>query len=181
MSIFRHYITLIVFAAGLLAGIQLPNFVDQYQKRVDAHFVEAKEDLSGFQKIADLFHHGDIRELIEKHEKSRDPTFRAEALPIKKIYQRKLRFEREIKAMHTSFVGKVVHILTAGDMAIINETYNNYSANLPLNTSAIASGLLTAVILCVMFEITVAVYGGMRRAVRRRRPSAAADLPLRFR
>lgn len=181
MSIFRHYFTLIVFAAGLLAGIQLPNFVDQYEKRVDAHFVEANEDLSGFQKIADLFHHGDIRELIEKHEASRDPTFRAEALPIKKIYDRKVRFEKEVKALHTSFLGKVAHIVTAGDMAIVNETYNNYSANLPLNTNAIASGLLTAVVLCVLFEIVTAAPKVLARAVRRRRPSAAANLPLRFR
>ncbi len=181
MSIFRHYITLIVFAAGLLAGIQLPNFVDQYEKRVDAHFVEASEDLSGFQKIADLFHNGDIQALIEKHDQSRDPTFKAEALPIKKIYDRKVRFEKEIEALHTSFVGKVVHIVTAGDMAIINETYSNYSANLPLNVNAIGSGLLTAVTLCVMFEVGVVVLKAMKRTVRRSRPSAAANLPLRFR
>jgi len=181
MSIFRHYITMIVFAIGLLVGIQLPNFVDQYEKRVDAHFVEANEDLSGFQKIADLFHHGDIEELIDKHEQSRDPTFRAEALPIKNIYQRKIRFEREIKALHTSFVGKVAHILTAGDMTIINETYNNYSANLPLNTNAIASGLALAVMICLIFEFTVAAIRALIRAGGRRRQSAAANLPLRFR
>ena len=181
MSIFRHFITIVVFAIGLLVGIQLPNFVDQYEKRIDAHFVEANEGLKGFQSIADLLHQGGIEGLLEKHEKSRDPTFRAEAAPIKNIYQRKLRFEREVNALHTSFVGKVVHIVTAGDVQVIGETYDNYSANLPLNTNAITCGLMLAVLVCLLFEVAVAVPRAIIRAGRRRRISTAADLPLRFR
>jgi hypothetical protein len=180
VSTFRHYITLIIFAVGLLAGVQLPNFVDQYEKRVDAHYAEAYQDLSGFQKIADLFHHGDIRDLIKKHESSPDPTYRAEAGPIQAIYQRKLRFEKEITALHTSFVGKVAHILIAGDVSIINETYENYSANLPLNTSAVACALIVAVTACLVLEFGIVVCRAVARAARRRR-STASDLPLRFR
>jgi hypothetical protein len=50
------YSRLIIFAIGLLFGIQILSFVDQYQKRVDAHFQEVSANIAGLQLTAnDLF------------------------------------------------------------------------------------------------------------------------------
>lgn len=180
MSLIRHYLTLIIFAAGLLLGVQVPSFVDQYEKRLDAHYLEANEDLSGFQKIADLFHNGSIEALIEKHERSSDPTFRAEAGPIKRIYQRKLKFGKEMKDLQGPFAVKVVRVLLTGDRSILRETYRNYSANLPLNTSAVACGLVFAASISVIFELGAVLLKAAVR-LRRRGKRTGTALPLRFR
>ena len=57
-----QYIGVIGF--GLLLGIQVPNFVDQYSRRIDAHYQEVSENISGFQSTADLLFSGDLEELI---------------------------------------------------------------------------------------------------------------------
>ena len=38
----RSYLRLLLFACGLLAGVQVPGLMDQYGKRVDAHLRENK-------------------------------------------------------------------------------------------------------------------------------------------
>ena len=44
----RAYLRLVVFALGLLVGVQVPGFVDQYAKRVSAHYIEASKNFAGF-------------------------------------------------------------------------------------------------------------------------------------
>lgn len=173
MSLIRHYVTLVVFAIGLLLGVQVPNFVDQYEKRVDAHYLEAKEDLSGFQKIADRYHHGSITALIAQHDVSADRTFRAEAGPIRGLYERERRFEKERDALRTSFAAKVLHVALDGDTAVIRETYDNYSANVPLNANAIGCGLTLAMGICLILESVMGAVGLVAHLNREARRAAA--------
>lgn len=42
------YLRLVLFAAGLLIGVQVPGFINDYAKRVEAHLIEAQTGLSGF-------------------------------------------------------------------------------------------------------------------------------------
>ena len=42
------YLRLVLFAAGLLIGVQVPGFINDYAKRVEAHLIEAQAGLSGF-------------------------------------------------------------------------------------------------------------------------------------
>ena len=63
-SIFRAYSRLAVFAVGILLGIQVPSFVEQYNQRIDAHFREVNINLSGFQDTADRLFDGDLEALI---------------------------------------------------------------------------------------------------------------------
>lgn len=37
---FRSYLRLLLFTLGLLLGVQVPGFIDDYAKRVDAHRLE---------------------------------------------------------------------------------------------------------------------------------------------
>jgi len=75
MTIVRDYLRLILFAAGLLTGVQVPAFVDQYQKRLDAHMLEAKQSLSGFQQTADRYFAGDVQPLITHYRNNQDKVF----------------------------------------------------------------------------------------------------------
>ena len=49
---FGAYARLVIFAAGLLLGIQVPAFVDQYKNRVAAHYLEVSANIAGFQATA---------------------------------------------------------------------------------------------------------------------------------
>ena len=64
MTLISDYVRLLSFALGLLLGIQVPAFVDQYAKRVDAHWREARTNLGEFQLDADRYFNGDMQRLI---------------------------------------------------------------------------------------------------------------------
>jgi len=157
MKTMHYMIIIILFAAGLLFGLQVPNFVDQYQKRIDAHYLEANESFKGFQDIANRFHNGNIEELIKKHEESSDSTFNAESEPLRKIFARKIRFEREHNALQTSLFGKAKHIAMAGDRETMQETWQQYSPGLPLDINSIIWGLSIALLLVILFELVIMI------------------------
>lgn len=156
MGIFRHYLTLVLFAAGLLFGVQAPNFVDQYEKRIDAHLIEAKAQLAGYFKIADKLYNGDLNGLIQKHARSDTEAFRAENQILIANYDRLQRFELAHGALNSPLVGKVIHVLFFPEKDVLKETIHNYTAAFPMTTDAILCGLAGAVILCVFFEL---IYG----------------------
>lgn len=158
MKTLHYTLLLILFAAGFLLGVQIPNFVDQYEKRIDAHYLEVNENFKGFQEIANKFFNGSIEALIKKHETSGEPVFEAEAEPLRKIFERKIRFEREHMALQTSLFGQVKHVALEGDREIIEETYRNYSPNLPLDTNAIIWGASIALAVTVLFELLIILF-----------------------
>ena len=164
---------MLIFTAALMLGVQLPNFIDQYVKRIEAHLNEAQIHYNEYLKIAQRFPGGSIEALIEKHEQSQDLTFRAEAEPLKKTVQRKNFYESEIKALQGSFWSQTWHILTSPDRDIIKDTYDSYTANLPLNTNAAICGLTFGLIASLILEFFWSAFMRLfRRPVKRSKPKA---------
>lgn len=153
MGTFYRYLLILTACGSILLGIQVPNFVDQYEKRLDAHLSEVKNNLRGYQEIADRFYGGSIAALIAKHEQSSDETFKQEARPIRNIFDRYEYFTREQAALALGLTGKIAYIVTKGDRELIDETYSSYSFTIPLNGSAVASGFIFMAIVVFIVEI----------------------------
>ena len=49
------YLRLVLFAAGLLIGVQVPGFINDYAKRVEAHLIEAQAGLSGPSRRQEIY------------------------------------------------------------------------------------------------------------------------------
>jgi len=174
MRILKEYTIRLVFTAGILLGVQIPNFIDQYTQKISAHQLEATQNFSGFQTTADKFHGGSVKALIERHETSSDPVFKAEAGPIKEIHSRILAFSSELKSLNTNLLGKIFHVAFKSDRSVIKETLSEYSATVPLNTDAIICGLglgmVSALLGDLFFFVLKLVFG--RRFRRRLGPDA---------
>lgn len=165
-TIYRYFLILVACAAILL-GIQIPSFVDQYEKRLDAHFNEAENNLRGYQEIADKFYGGSLAALLDKHERSLDEIFREEARPIKNIFERYQRFTKEKLSLNTGLPGKIAYLVTQGDKELIDETYANYSFTVPLNGQAVSSGIIFMAIVVLVIELLrIAVIKGIHAAGR---------------
>jgi len=147
-----RYLLIAIALASILLGIQIPNFVDQYEKRLDAHLIEVTENLRGFQEIADKYHHGSMDDLIKEHEASEGLTFRDESKPLKAMVERYKVFREEQLALNTNLAGKVVHILFKGNRQLVDEATSNYSFNIPLNARAVTTGLLFTALALGMVE-----------------------------
>lgn len=167
-----RYLMIIVACAALLLGLQVPNFVDQYQKRVDAHLREVTVNLKPFQAIADKYFAGDIDKLIALHRNSSEKPFQEEGSALEQMVQRKLRFEADMAALNTSLPMKAFRVMFDGDQEIIDETLGQFSYNVPMNQDALLFGAGFALSLLLVLEGLLALVRSMSKRIRTARTSS---------
>ncbi|MBU0688662.1 MAG: DUF2937 family protein [Gammaproteobacteria bacterium] len=147
-----RYLLIIVACVALLLGLQVPNFVDQYQKRVDAHLREVSVNLQPFQAIADKYFAGDMNKLIALHRGSTEKPFQEEGSALEQMVQRKLRFEADMAALDASLPVKAFRVMFQGDREMIDETLGQFSYNVPMNQDALLFGAGFAFALLLSLE-----------------------------
>lgn len=153
MSKLHHYLSMIVFVSAVMLGVQAPNFVDQYVKRVDAHFQEASSAFASHQKTADLYHDGSVEKLIEHYRAQPDPTFQSGADAIAGSKRRVERFSSEREALQAGLWHQMWHVLWSRDAALFAATMENFSANVPLNADAVICGISAGILASIIFEL----------------------------
>jgi Tfp pilus assembly protein PilE len=156
-SILYRYLMIVVACIALLIGLQVPNFVDQYQKRVDAHLREVSINLQPFQDIANKYFAGDMNKLIALHRNSIEKPFQEEGAAIEKMVQRKLRFEADMAALQTSLPQKALHVLLHGDQELLDEALGQYSYAVPLDRDALIFGAGAALVILLLVEMLLAL------------------------
>jgi hypothetical protein len=147
-----RYMMIFVACVALLLGLQVPNFVDQYQKRVDAHLREVTVNLQPFQAIADKYFAGNMDKLIALHRGSTEKPFQEEGSALEQMVQRKLRFEADLAALNTSLPIKAFRVMFRGDREMIDETLGQFSYNVPMNRDALLFGAGFAFTLLLSLE-----------------------------
>jgi len=157
MRFFRDYARLIAFAAGILVGVQIPNFIDQYAKRISAHYSEARTNFVGYQDTADKHFGGNVEALIAHYEKSKDAVFQDDARNISRIYKRIQEFADELKALEASLFAQIFHVAFRANPEALQETFSEYSSTVPLNREAVACAL--AVGLAASLALEFLLYG----------------------
>ena len=152
-SVLRTYSRLLLFAGGLLLGIQVPSFIDQYEKRVDAHYQEVSANISGFQSTAQLLFDGELEALISYYQSSNDEVFKRDAGSIRIIADRFNRISAERVALAGNLLNVAFHVLLRPDREIFDETISQYSYTVPLNSLAVQWGLALAVFLIISIDL----------------------------
>lgn len=162
-----RYFLVVIACAAILIGIQIPNFVDQYEKRLDAHLIEVRTNLRGFEEIAERHHGGSFESLLREHEASSSPTFRDEAKPLREMLARRDAFLAEQRALNANLAAKSMHIFFNGHPELVRETQAQYAYNVPLTADAIVAGAVFAALAVLLTEIVVQLLAWML-AFRRR-------------
>jgi hypothetical protein len=156
---FRSYLRLALFALGLLVGVQVPGFIDDYSKRVEAHRLESEQSLTGFRETATRFFNGDLQALVTHYQASNDPVMRSDAQSVGYLVERASFLELEWQAMQGPWYGQVWHLATAADRELMNETYSAYRYQVLLEPQAIAWGLVCALLLAWLVESLLLMIG----------------------
>jgi len=138
---FRGYLRLVVFALGLLLGVQVPGFVDDYAKRVAAQRAESDESLLGFRQTAARFFQGDLNGLLAHYRASDDEVMRSDAASVRHLLQRAELLETEWLAMQAPWYAQAWHLATAADRDILRQTLEAYTYQVLLAPQAIAWAL----------------------------------------
>lgn len=149
----RHYLRLVVFTVGLLLGVQAPGFVDQYAKRVSAHYIEVKHNFAGFQQAADQYFNGNVEALVAHHLASPDPVFKGEAKTIGALFARIKLLAAELDAMSGSSISRLIHVAVHPNREILKETSDAYSYTVPLSPDAIFYGVSVGLVIALALEL----------------------------
>jgi hypothetical protein len=156
---FRSYLRLALFALGLLVGVQVPGFIDDYAKRVEAHRVESEQSLQGFRETARQFFNGDLDALVAHYRASSDEVMRSDAQSVQHLVDRSTLLEREWLAMQGPWWQQVWHLATAADRALLDEAWSAYTYQVLLVPEAIAWGIVCALVLAWLVELIVLAIG----------------------
>ncbi|WP_026375900.1 DUF2937 family protein [Aestuariibacter salexigens] len=166
---FRHYLRLMIFGAGLLGGIQVPGFIDQYVKRVDAQWRESQQNLSGFQDTADRYFDGSLLRLIAHYRSSKDRVFVSDADNIENIMLRNQRLKTHLTQLDAPLVTQIWVIASNADVDILQRTREVYSYVVLLTPEAVAVGLIMALLFAVLGDgsiwiMKIAITGRRKRS-----------------
>ncbi|MDP4569520.1 DUF2937 family protein [Pseudomonas sp. LPH60] len=173
------YLRLVLFAAGLLIGVQVPGFISDYAKRVEAHLIESQNSLRGFQGTAQQFFKGDLNALVAHYRASEDPVFRSDAESLSGLLHRQLALDKQYQAMQGPWYIRLLQVVLAADPDIRKETWDGYSYQILLTPEAMIWGMSGAMLLsfgleCLYRLIDWVVLGGRR--LRQSRPIEERDL-----
>lgn len=167
----RSYLRLALFALGLLLGVQVPGFIDDYAKRVEAHRLESEQSLSGFRDTAQRFFDGDLQRLVGHYRNSSDPVMQSDARSVGLLVERSTLLEQEFLAMQGPWYRQVWHLATAADAQLLTETRAAYRYQVLLAPEAIAWGIACALFLAWVVEsILLLLVLPFRRRERRSLP-----------
>ncbi|MDD0972947.1 DUF2937 family protein [Pseudomonas fontis] len=167
---FRSYLRLLLFTFGLLVGVQVPGLINAYGQRVEAHLLESREGLKGFNQTAQRFFNGDLQALVKHYRASDDPVFNSDANSIESLQIRNALFEHEWAMLQGSWATRTWHVLVAADPALREETLKGYSYQILLAPEAVAWGLGCAMLLALLVESALlligwVILGGRRKPV----------------
>lgn len=157
MEVLHRYLLIILACAAMLAGIQIPNLVDQYQKRVDAHLREAVLAFKPYQALADKYFGGDINKLIALHQKNEAKPIREEGNVITQMIKRKQHLQEAYNDMQASLPVQIYHLVLRGDRDLMRETLQQYTYSVPLTQDALMAGAAAVAIVLALTELLLAL------------------------
>lgn len=157
----RSYLRLVLFAFGLLLGVQVPGFVDDYAKRVEAHLLESEQSLKGFRETAQRFFNGDLDALVTHYRVSNDPVMRSDAQSVAHLVDRSALLAEESRAMQGPWYAQAWHLATAADSELVKETLQAYRYQVLFTPEAIIWGLVSALLLAWLVEAIVLLASGL--------------------
>lgn len=152
MRVIFSYFRLITFISGLLIGVQVPHFVDQYGKALQSLWLESEQALSEFQQEADRYFDGDMEKLIAYYRKSDDQVFIDGGDSISAIYQRNQQLKQALANYRQGLKESYWHTFVHPQADIRQEVMQSYTYAIQLTPHAMAVGVILALLLAVLTE-----------------------------
>jgi len=148
------YLRLLLFTGGVLIGVQVPGFIDQYGKSLEAHLLESGLSLKEFQQDAQRYFDGSLDKLIAHYQHNPDPVIQDGGTSIEAIYSRNQSLTQAWSTFSSGTYNAYTHVILEPLDDIKNEVWSRYTYSIVLNRSAIISGLGCGFILSLVIELS---------------------------
>ncbi|MDO5686468.1 MAG: DUF2937 family protein [Neisseria sp.] len=160
-----HYVRMVIFALLLLIGLQVPAFVDQYGKALQAHWSESERAVSGFRADAQKFFAGDMERLLQHYLQQTDPVIRQGGENVRTLVTRNRVLSDAVADFRSSPWRAYAHTFFYPVADVRDEVWQSYGLIAPLNMASVAFGFGFALFWSVLLD---AVTAGVKRLTRRR-------------
>ncbi len=151
MAIIRGILDRVILVVGVVAAGCIPSFIAQYRQRVGGRLDQVLQDIAPFQEIANQFHHGSLRELIQHHLISVDPTFHDEGAALQAMVDSAEQLRQALQALNTDLYHQMVYLLTKPDPLIARATWEIFSPSFNLTVESVVFALVVGVGIWLVF------------------------------
>ncbi|RBP53192.1 DUF2937 family protein [Arenicella xantha] len=152
-----EYFRLALFVGGVLIGVQVPSFVDQYGQRLAAHTLESDRGLKDFQRDADTYFDGDLQRLITHYQANPDQIINNGGRNIATLYARNKQLQQALTAFSASRLSPYVQTFLNPVSEIRSQAIASYDFTIALNQDAIIAGLLTGLLIGLCLELLLSI------------------------
>ncbi|MHC4871549.1 MAG: DUF2937 family protein [Planctomycetota bacterium] len=170
-----EYIRLALFLTGVLVGVQIPAFVDQYKKSVNAHLIEAEKSLGQFQADADKHFDGSIEKLIKHYLEKKDEVVKDGGKSITRIYVRVEELKLHQKTLEEAVLNGAFYVMFASDKEIASEVWQKFTFTVPLTAYAIGWGITFGIMMAMLGDLILGVFCRVTRLTKIMRPEPKSD------
>lgn len=153
----RSYLRMMLFALGLLAGVQIPGLIDLYYQRLDARLQQASLSLAPFQETADQHFNGDLTALVNHYRTNPDPVFAKDAASLQLLVSQRQTLQQESVYKHHPWYRQLSHLLLRADPLLWQDTLHNYGYVVPLNQAAILCGVAVGLMASLLGDLLLSL------------------------
>lgn len=151
MFYMRGILDRIVLVAGVVAAGCIPSFIVQYRQRVGGMLEQVIQDLAPFQAIANQFHHGSLKVLIQHHLESTDLTFFNEGAAIQAMVESSEKLRKVFQALDTDLYHQLSYMTTNTDPNIAGATWDAFSPSFGLTVESVVLASVVGVLIWLAF------------------------------
>jgi hypothetical protein len=146
LRIINNIIDRCFFTITFILGVQLPEFIIQYQHRLSGHLTEAKLHLLKFQTIADQHYQGDLSAMVMKYHENTESSIVSTANVINQLITRVDYLQQQLFTItESNYLEQVINTILYADRMIIRQTIIEFSMAIPLTLNALTTGAALAI------------------------------------
>lgn len=148
-SIFTLISTLfdrILFTLCFIAGVQLPEFIQQYGQRLSGHLNEAKRHIEQFQFIANVQYDGSLSKLVDTYLVNSDDAIKQTGELVNSLLERQSLLQNNMAGLKDSnYINRIINFFKNLDTEMAQATLQQYVLAIPIEIFALITGLVFAI------------------------------------
>ena len=156
LGLINNIIDRCFFTVTFILGVQLPEFIQQYQQRLAGHLLEAKSQLAQFNVIAEQHFDGNLLTMITSYKGNSESSIISTGELIERLSVRVDYLSSHLEQITRSeYLNRVYQFIFNIDQQIANGTVKSFSMAIPLELHAIATGATLAITALLLKELTI--------------------------
>ena len=156
----------LLFAAGLLLFLQIPQFIDHYTQRYAGYRQALADSVQQYQASADVHYDGDLQLMIHEFETAAAPAMRDMG---RKMDGERMRLDEMTAGLATlrsgSLPARIAQVARGYDSPLLRATFEDFKPGLPLTVDAAICGLAGGILASALFNLLI---WPLRRLIDRR-------------